>query len=104
MPVNRCVSRRGIEMGGFDQADFAPFCKALRGDVFPGFSAVARELDQSVIGADPDFTRAQSRRSNGVDDAALRLALRSRPHSQIRTILLPARAAIGCFEKILRAV
>src|SRR6266581_3938610 len=54
--VDGGVSSAGFERGRFDQADHGPFGKAFGSDVGPIFSIVARELDQAIVGADPEQT------------------------------------------------
>src|ERR1700681_2493793 len=48
------VRGAGAEVSGFDDGNFAPGSELLRRDVLPGFSRVARDVDQAVVGARPD--------------------------------------------------
>src|SRR5439155_12585284 len=53
-PINNRVSEGRIKMGSFDQRNLAPFAKALRCDILPGFAAIAAEMNQSRIAPRPD--------------------------------------------------
>ena len=57
--VDRCVSSVRIEMSSFDQRDLLPRGNARRSHVAPGFTAVAREMNQTVVGATPDAVRVE---------------------------------------------
>ena len=48
------VGSSRIEGGSVNLADATPFGKILGSDVGPGLAAVARELDEAIIGACPD--------------------------------------------------
>ena len=54
MGVDGSVGGARFEWGWLDQADRGPLGKAFGSDVGPGFAIVAGELDEAVVGADPD--------------------------------------------------
>ena len=54
MTIHRGVGFRRIEVRSFDQRYLAPVARRLRGNVFPGLPAVAREMDQAGVAAGPD--------------------------------------------------
>ena len=104
--IDRRIGTLRIEMRGLHDRDFRPGHQLRRGDISPRFSAVGRDVDQSVVRAGPDAIDIERRRREGVDDAALRDAdLRCvnanvRRHApclarQIGTDLRPALTAIG---------
>ena len=57
--VDRCVSSVRVEMSGFDQRNLLPCGNARRRHIAPGFSAVAREMHQTVVGSAPDSVRVE---------------------------------------------
>src|SRR5207302_5994068 len=67
MGVDRGVGGASFEPRRFDQADHGPFGKTFRSDVGPSFSIVTRELDQAIVGADPDQAFLFRRFRNGED-------------------------------------
>src|SRR5262245_32637018 len=52
--VDRRVSSIVVEMRSVDQRDFGPRFQIGRRDISPGLTAVARDVDQAVIGSGPD--------------------------------------------------
>ena len=69
MAVHGSVGRFGIEMAGFNLRHFAPRSHRRRRHVVPGLAVVARHVDQSVVGADPDGLGVERRGSDGVHHA-----------------------------------
>src|SRR5262249_22183784 len=63
-----------IEVGGFEHRDAAPGGDGGRSDIVPGFAVVGRELDEAVVGTDPEEGGVEGRGGNGVDDAAFAVA------------------------------
>src|SRR5260370_33086707 len=57
--------------GRFGGGNFAAWLGVGRGYILPGFSAVARDENQSIVGARPNRVRFLERRSNRVNDAAV---------------------------------
>ena len=109
MEVDGDVRRARLESRGLDAADGAErrqIRDVLR-HVRPALAAVARHLNEAVVGAGPDHARLLRRLGNAVDDVevldtdvvgresagALLLALVV--ERQVRTDLLPALAAVG---------
>src|SRR5581483_2282005 len=111
MAVDGNVSRAGIVRRGFNQADAAPLRQILWSDVSPVLSAVARQLNQSVIGACPDQA-ARKRRlrdaEHGVvilgasivdrDGATRGLLLAFVVAGEVGTDRFPMHASIGGLE------
>ena len=54
MAIDGDVGGSRVERRSIDLADATPFGKILGSDVGPGLAAVARELDEAIIGACPD--------------------------------------------------
>ncbi len=61
-----------IEVRGVELGHLAPGSDGGRGDVFPGLAAVAREVDEAIVGARPEDVDVEARGGEGVDDAAAR--------------------------------
>src|SRR5260370_16780037 len=57
--------------GRFGGGNFAAWLGVGRGYILAGFSAVARDENQSIVGARPNRVRFLERRSNRVNDAAV---------------------------------
>ena len=60
-----------IEMRRVHDRDLRPRRQRRRGHVVPGLAAVTRDMNQAVVGADPDRALVEIRRRNGIDHAAL---------------------------------
>ena len=67
MAVHRNVGRACIVRRSFYLADAAPFRQILRRDVGPAFSLIPRNLNQAVIGANPQQTFRDRRLSQRKD-------------------------------------
>ena len=114
--VDRDISRGGIERGGVQRADLAPWRERARRDLAPAFAAIAGELDQAVIGAYPDHLCRQGRGGDaenhaiaagrGGGDCHRFLTIRGTCAlaRQVRTDNLPVRAAVRGAEQYLCAV
>ena len=78
MAVDGRIGDAVFHRGHVERSDFSPERNDGRGDVFPMFAAVARELDQPVIGADPDLVgvarRGCDRRNDAIAAGLRRLA------------------------------
>src|SRR6266851_2039615 len=116
MAVNRGICRSSVEMRSFDVRDFAPGREFRRSDVAPSLAFVLRELDESVVGAGPDFTGLDGGRRNGVNDAAalpfrrvrggcgIEIGWHARIFAgQVGTDGLPGITAVGGAKQELRA-
>ena len=102
------IGRLQVIVRSFELRDFAPGRKRVDG--LPSFPAIARELDEAVIGADPNSVDVAERRANAVDDAAMGLVAGGGKRqetlrhagilaSEVRTDLLPMLAAISGLEQ-----
>src|SRR6185437_15261850 len=65
------IDRLVIEVRRIELRDLAPRCDAGRRHVAPRLSAIARYLNQAVVGTDPDDVRVAVGRSDTVDDTAM---------------------------------
>jgi len=70
MTIDGGVRGGSVDVGGFDVGDFAPGSEFGRRDVGPGFTVVASELDEAIVGANPNLLGVDEGWSDGVDDAA----------------------------------
>ena len=59
-----------VEVRGVELRHLAPGRHGGRRDVLPGLAAVAREVDQAIVGAGPDDVDVEARGRDGIDDAA----------------------------------
>src|SRR6185312_12221644 len=115
MVVHRDVGGAGLQRRDIDRADLAPHRQALGRDVLPALAAVAGELHQAVVGADPDLVVAARRGRDGEDHAVAavaRLLRRGLALAVLRAGLLavqlgayhaPVLALVGAAEQHLRA-
>ena len=91
--VDRRPGRVAVEVRGLEQRDLGPRHELRRRHVLPALPAVARHVDEAVVGAGPDEPRVERRRGDGVDDAALRhgggRGLPVLPHVRRHRPLLP---------------
>src|SRR6266566_6042628 len=112
--IDRGIRRARVEVRRFDNGNFAPRLQSRRRHVLPGFSAVARDVNQSVVRARPDGVRFFERRSNRVNNAAMlsffRIARGENAETrgnfvgfarEIVTDDLPTVSRIGRFEKLV---
>jgi hypothetical protein len=60
-----------IEMRGVQLGDFAPRSELGRRDVLPVLAAIARDLDQAIVGSGPDQVGVFGRWRDGIDHAAM---------------------------------
>src|SRR5262249_10965375 len=117
MKLDRDVRGAGVVPRRLDVADGSPrreIRDVLRA-VGPALAAVARHLDEPVVGADPDHARLLRRLCNRVNDAAVldtdvvgRQAARASlaalvVERDIGTDLLPALTAVGGLMQVLTA-
>ena len=63
------VGGLAIEVTGFNLRDFAPGGHLGGGGIGPVFAVVGGDLDEAVVGADPDHGGCDGRGADGVDDA-----------------------------------
>src|SRR4029077_20881644 len=63
--VDGGIGSARFERRRLNQADHGPFRKTFGSDLAPGFSIVTRELNQAIVGADPDQTFLFRRLGNG---------------------------------------
>src|SRR3954471_6348590 len=104
-------------MRSFDTADAAPRRDRRRRHVLPCLSIVGGQLNDAVVGADPDHVRVHRGWTDGIDDPALTIAVSVfcrdwieaggntwiRPR-QVRTDLRPCLRAVGGTKKKLTGV
>ncbi len=115
--VDHDVGGAGGEGRGLDRLDRRPLGQALRRDVRPGGAAVARKVDQAVVGADPERARVERRlgdREDGVVDLDAGVVAGDRPARPLLLGLVvagevgahggPGGAAVGRAEEHLGAV
>src|SRR5258708_4487451 len=115
MAVHRGVSSGGIKVRSLDVSDFAPRSNFRRRNIGPTFSFVLRDVNQSVVGASPDFSGAHGRWRDGVDHAAAFVfrsvfcgnGIKIRRDAgifarEVRADLLPRAAAISGAKQNLR--
>src|SRR4029077_12981309 len=69
--VDGGVRGAGVEMRSLDDGNLAPGLELGRGDVFPGFSSVLRNVNQTVIGAGPNCIRVLEGRRDGINHATM---------------------------------
>ena len=69
MAVDGGIGGFDVEVAGLDLRDLAPGGHGGRRDVVPVLAVVASDVDEAVVGADPDGCGAERRRADGVDDA-----------------------------------
>ena len=69
MAIDGGVGGFGIEVAGLDLRDLAPGGHRRRGDVVPVLAVVAGDVDEAVVGADPNGIGVERRGADGVDDA-----------------------------------
>ena len=100
--VDRDVSSRGVMRRSVDQTHHAPRRQIMRRDVVPGCAVVARQLDQAVVGADPNRPRGHRRRRNRVNHALRAFLFFARPQSEIGTDNFPRIAAVRSLHQKLR--
>src|SRR6266446_4011683 len=114
MAVHRNVHGARVERRGVDLADAAPLRHIFGRDVGPVLSLIASNLDETVIGANPDQAFGDGRlrdREDGVvvfgtgvvesDIAARRLLLGFVVAREVWTDRLPVHATVRSFEKTL---
>jgi len=117
MSLKRRVSFVHVKVRRFDHHDFGPRSHGRWRDILPGLAVVVRQMNQAVVGADPDQRRAQRRRRNRINYAApfLFRRVRGRSFIQVRrrpwiftrhvlTDLGPALAAVRRLVEKLIAV
>src|SRR3954452_4029648 len=117
MTIDRDVGDCGVLRRSVDQADAAPFRKRFGSDIVPGLASVARELDESIIGANPDLTFGDGRFGDGkdgvvvlgarvidVDGSSGRLLLALVVAREVRTDGIPMHSAVRGFEETLATV
>src|SRR6185312_13539272 len=105
VPVDAGVGDVLIEVRRFDHRHATPRRDRRRRDIVPRLAVVARDLNETIVGADPDHWHENGRWRDGVDDAALAVAidLRGRRgvergrHARIgaREIVADLRPALG---------
>src|ERR1700674_2158108 len=117
MPIHGRISFGGIEVRGFNQRYLAPVPESVGRDIFPGFAAVAGEVDETGVAAGPDQISVQAGGRDGIDDAVssllrvldrgrafrLLIAWMPRRSGQIRADDFPMQPAIEGLHYILCA-
>ena len=68
--VHGSVNGARVVTRGHEHANFTPWGEGGRSDVVPGLAGVARELNQAVVGAHPNFARVERGGRDGVNDSA----------------------------------